>query len=163
MRQYLNGEFLSSFSASDRGRIAQVTNINSDNPWDITDNRRLNRDPIEVNTQDRIFLLSIEEVAKYFGDSGELDYGSYTRSGSMNIGWAVYDRYNDAREALCIDSCISDAFHFDSNLGRYSHWWLRSPHDTPLVYVDSDGGVMFGASLDHSFGVRPALWLDLES
>ena len=63
MRKYLNGEFYNSFSASDRARIIEVTNENNDNPWHGTSGGN--------PTTDKIFLLSLDEVAKYFGDGGQ--------------------------------------------------------------------------------------------
>jgi hypothetical protein len=59
----------------------------------------------------------------------------------------------------------------DSLIARYqenAHWqWLRSLGDDPLdaAYVSADGSVDFGGFHvgDGSVGVRPALWLNLES
>ena len=62
LRKYLNGEFYDKFSATDKSRIIPVINKNSDNQWYGTKGGE--------DTQDNIFLLSIEEAAcKYFGDS----------------------------------------------------------------------------------------------
>ncbi|MCL2064973.1 MAG: DUF6273 domain-containing protein [Candidatus Cloacimonetes bacterium] len=87
LRNYLNGEFYNSsaFSNADRARIVQVTNINENNQWFDTNGGS--------NTQDRIFLLSIAEVVKYFGDSGHLE----NKTGIF-YGW-INDQYNTNRIA----------------------------------------------------------------
>jgi len=86
LRAYLNGEFYNSnaFSNADRTRIVQVTNVNENNQWYGTNGG--------ANTQDRIFLLSISEVVKYFGDSGQL---ANRPSGAQYID----DQYNTNRIA----------------------------------------------------------------
>ena len=62
MRKYLNGDFYQSFSESDRLRIAETKVVTKDNPWYGTSGNP---------TTDKVFLLSIDEVIKYFGDSGQ--------------------------------------------------------------------------------------------
>ena len=64
IRAWLNGEYLNSFSPADRARIVETTVINENNQWF--------GDSGGVNTRDKIFLLSISEVVRYFGDSGQL-------------------------------------------------------------------------------------------
>ena len=61
LRKYLNGEFYNKFNATDKSRIISVTNKNLDNQWYGSKGG--------ADTQDSIFLLSIEVVCKYFGDS----------------------------------------------------------------------------------------------
>jgi len=65
LRWYLNGDFYDkTFSEAEKSRIAETTVINNDNQWYGT--------PGGSDTTDKIFILSIEEVVKYFGDSGQL-------------------------------------------------------------------------------------------
>lgn len=62
LRKYLNVEFYNKFDAIDKTRIIPVLNKNPDNQWYGSKGGE--------DTQDRIFLLSIEEaVCQYFGDS----------------------------------------------------------------------------------------------
>ena len=109
LRKYLNGAFYHSFSAFDRGRIIEVINENNDNPWYGTNGGN--------PTTDRIFLLSIKEAVKYFGDSGQLE------TKNRNPGWDwcndefmpwLDDPYNIARRAMD-----------DTGIVRF--WRLRSP------------------------------------
>ena len=98
LRGYLNGAFLQTFSSLEQSRIASVTNTNQDNPWYGIPGGR--------NTTDKVFLLSIDEVVEYFGDSGQL------RKTPKDQFW-IDDQYNEAR------------------IGKYGSkntwWWLRSP------------------------------------
>jgi hypothetical protein len=142
MRAYLNGEFLDSFNTRDRSCIEQVRNSNEDNQW----YGALGGE----DTGDYIFLLSLEEVVQYFGDSGQLanrpqdgEYGS--------AALYIDDEYNEARIA------------YDKSYG--TGWWLRSPGDrgSNVASVSYNGRIMmwgYNSSSSES-GVRPALWLDL--
>jgi len=97
-------------------------------------------------TKDKIFLLSLEEVVKYFGDSGLL------KDKKVKSKREYYDEYNKARKAY-------------DETGHKIWWWLRSSgfsqYDT--VNVDSDGIIyMHGIYVTiPSCGVRPALWINL--
>ena len=93
------------------------------------------------NTVDKVFLLSITEVNKYFtSDKARECQGT---------------KYCDAKEAHRIDdNCW---------------WWLRSPgcFSNRAAYVLDDGSVnTIGSRVINSNcfpAVRPALWIDLES
>ncbi|GHU55089.1 hypothetical protein AGMMS49975_16470 [Clostridia bacterium] len=149
LREWLNYNFFRSiFSEREQSRIALTTNINESNQWYGTAGG--------YNTQDRIFLLSISEVVKYFGDSGDLaNKRKKDFKGNLtNIGYCLYDQYNSARIA-----------NYD---GSSTWWWLRSPGissaDAALVFPS--GTVNFcGTRVRYDFGtgggVRPALWLNL--
>jgi len=170
LRKYLNGEFYNSFSVSDRARIIEVTNENNDNPWYGTNGGNA--------TTDRIFLLNIEEVVKYFGDSGQL------KTKNMNTRcdwckdeffWFLGDEYNFARLAA-------------DDTGSVVRWRLRSPGANAwrAAYVDgydpdgtggeidlSGGGSSVSREWDghmnydgpgylmDKMGIRPALWLSI--
>ena len=160
IREYLNSTFFYTFSESDRIRIRETTIINNDNPWDFSDAGRYAATPGGNNTIDRIFLLSIEEVVQYFGDSGMLAIGATMNANDRHndaiqgLGaWRIFDQYSNTRIAR-------------DTAGSASWWWLRSPGSSPrrAAYVfDSisiDGAMVF---LDIGGGVRPALWLDMGS
>jgi len=143
IRQYLNGPFFEdSFTDEERGRIIETEVINNANP-------RFGAAGPGRDTMDRVFLLSVEEVIQYFGDSGRLENPEERDA-------ILTDEYDSLRVARHIET--------DS----VSWWWLRTPghHLNPLlhasaavvggagevflygIYVISDGG-----------GVRPVLWL----
>ena len=109
LRKYLNGEFYDSFGEADRAWIIEVTNENHDNPWYGTSGGN--------PTTDRIFLLSIDEVLKYFGDSGQIK----TRYMYPDCDWCkdeflpwLDDQYNLNRRAV-------------DDEGIVRSWRLRSP------------------------------------
>ena len=165
LRRYLNEEFYNGFGADEKARIAETTIINNDNPWSGIKGG--------AATNDKIFLLSIEEVVKYFGDSGQL------KNRPSNKTWSINDQYNCARIAMDSGQ-LKKRFLNDptGNLGEYhsariaadgesypSWWWLRSPgyFDDSAVFVRSRGTVeLVGCNVAHDNpGVRPALWLNL--
>ena len=83
-------------------------------------------------TEDYVFLLSLSEVDKYFEAEKRLD---------------------DAISRICS--------HKD---GYVEEWWLRSPGDSgrDAAYVDGHGHISaFGSYVTSLYGVRPALWLNL--
>ena len=150
-RAWLNGEFFNSFTAEDREHIRETTVINRSNPWSGTIGGN--------DTVDRIFLLSLDEVVHYFGDSGQLanrpqQYNWLTRSFTY-ANW-ITDDYNSARIARNAD-------------GRTSDWWLRSPGLSPQhaaqVWSSNQRGYInvIGAFVNLDSGFRPALWLDFSS
>ena len=142
IRKYLNGEFYNRFSAGERALIAETRVINIDNQWYGTSGGN--------DTNDMIFLLSLEEVTRYFGDIGKL-------TGAKHRGYWLSDEYNEKRIAYRSISCKL----------RSLYWWLRSPGNYSILAASvwNDGYVdVTGDSVDdNNGGVRPALWLNLES
>lgn len=147
LRKYLNGEFYETFHEVNQSRIISVTNKNLDNPWFGTNGG--------AQTQDRIFLLDIEDVVcRYFGDSSEK---LHNRGKNENYWFHKKDENNSKRIA---------AF-----MGYAYWWWLRSPGRIPRVaaYIHGDPGGCVGINGNSVFfrrfgaqrdgGVRPALWL----
>jgi len=175
LRKYLNGEFYASFSEAERARIVEVTNENPGNQWYGTRGGN--------PTIDRIFLLSIDEVVQFFGDSGQLK----TKNINRGCDWCtdeffpwIDDRYNINRRAV-------------DEMGIVRFWRLRSPGAntrsvagvTGFVGDGFDqGGIGIGngdlledghfrqdgcgylsagiPGQENINGVRPALWLRME-
>ncbi|MDR0248838.1 MAG: DUF6273 domain-containing protein [Oscillospiraceae bacterium] len=151
LRAYLNGEFYNSFSAADRARIAETFNVNKDNQWFGTSGG--------ADTTDKIFLLSLEEVVKYFGDSGQL------ANGNPNDARYIDDQYNGARIAYTAKAYTSSLWG-GLAAGTALSWWLRSPGRQASGAADvGDDGVVYvsGSSVYIDFfGLRPALWVSLD-
>ena len=156
IRQYLNNEFFERFSDEQRSRIRETELINHSNPWFETDGGN--------NTVDKVFLLSLNEVIEFFGDSGQLA----DRNHPNNRSWGFADQYGTYRIAWCA-------------LGRRYGWWLRTPGLNPneAVVVYQIGGdiLVRGTDVNVFFptpeggspimdsrmgGLRPALWLSIE-
>lgn len=137
LRQYLNEDFYNSFTEEEQAQIAETQITTLFNPWYGIPGG---------DTEDRIFLLSLQELIKYFGDSGKLGDGYQGES-------FLDDEYSDARIA------------YDKN-GNASMWWLRSvgqyAWDATEVFatgvIDPSGIIII---TDEDGGVRPALWLKL--
>lgn len=141
LRKYLNNEFYNEFNQDEKAKISTVRNRNADNQWFKTKGGK--------STIDSIFLLSLEEVCEYFGDSK----AKLQNKGSQT--WFIDDENNGKRQA---------------KYGNDYHWWrLRSPgyygrtgasvSYNGHVYVRGNG--VYGRPRDGG-GVRPALWLKLE-
>lgn len=155
LRKYLNGEFYNKFTAEEQSRIIPVLNENHGNQWYGSRGGE--------DTRDYIFLLSIEEVVcKYFGDSSK---NLENRSAKQRYWFQKKDINNDKRRSA-----------FD---GYIWWWWLRSPgrDNKRAVYIHGDGNIgiqgngtfryssntIHPLTNDNSGGVRPVLWLKLES
>lgn len=150
LRKYLNGSFFQAFSRPEQNRIAPVYNTNAPNPWYGTAGGN--------RTMDRVFLLSIDEVVKYFGDSGDLgarngwDWVDEKWVFLGRKGFYINDQYNENRMGITQDGYGGSA------------WLLRSPgyDDSSAAIVTSSGALfVIGDDVDYkACGVRPALWLN---
>ena len=130
LRKWLNGEFYNSaFNSSEQGTILQVINENPDNSRYGTKGGS--------QTQDRIFLLSIDELNKYFS--------------SIEARKCQVTEYAKEKKALVM---------YGTSL-----WWLRSPghDDLRASSVNIPGRVNLSGNNvdDYRIDVRPAFWLNL--
>jgi len=139
IRKYLNSAFYNTFKLEDQLQIVEAQVCNHSNPWFGTDGG--------VDTTDKIFLLSIDEVVKYLGDSGQLK----NRSNKYYID----DRFNDVRRAIYMDNSPSK-------------WILRTPGNLPyfVANVTIEGKIIVtgdfvnrSSSELFNIGIRPALWV----
>lgn len=150
LRKYLNEDFYHQFNERDRSRILSVINQNLDNQWYGAMGGE--------DTEDKIFLLSVEEVAcKYFGDSSK---NLYNRGPNQRYWFGRKDVNNSRRIA-----------RVGPEKGVW-WWWLRSPGrlNNKAVYIHGDGNIgiqgnniLKGNPSDGrcTGGVRPALWIKL--
>jgi hypothetical protein len=153
LRKYLNSGFLEKFTSEEQGRIIQTKVSNPNNVWYGISGG--------ADTHDKIFLLSLEEADRYFGNGGDylnerrkdLDFDDDKYTEKTDGGYFSNAHDNDRRAA------------YD---GVPAFWWLRSPgiHKASAAFVLPNGGVgVFGLDLycilDVICGVRPALWLKM--
>jgi len=134
LRRYLNGDFINRFSEQEQMRILRTRNTNTSNLWFGTNGGN--------STTDRVFLLSIEEVVKYFGDSGQL------RNKNPNDDYLIDDPFNRERVAYYGNGT--------------AWWWLRSPGYSGVyaAVIRQEGYLLLGGhDVNVNGGVRPALWL----
>jgi transposase-like protein len=136
LRTWLNSEFLDWLGKPFANQVAEATIRTKDNlAWTTPGGRP---------ARDRVFLLSIEESALYLAGKSSLDFLRHRSRWFMAPG------------LIAVDSGGDNAW-----------WWLRSPGYVPgyAALVNTDGrlydyGLVVPAAVG---GVRPALWLNLES
>ena len=140
LRKWMNGTFLNkAFNAEEQAQI-QNTTVSADK------NPEYNTNPGNATT-DKVFLLSINEVEKYF-NSDEARKCAPTAYAKAQ-GAYTSDSYKTASGAA---TCW---------------WWLRSPggnqRDAAIV-TDVGSVYYYGYFVDYdNDAVRPALWINLDS
>ena len=133
LREWLNGTFLSAaFSSEEQNRIISSTVTADRNPSYSTSPGN--------NTTDKIFLLSITEVNKYFSS-------------------------DSARQCQGTAYCYAKGAEKVGNGNCW--WWLRPPGgDSGHAAGVDDGGSVYDDGFDVLsvfVAVRPAMWIDLGS
>ena len=130
LRKWLNGDFLNAaFSDEERAKLKTVTVTADANPTWSTDPGN--------DTQDTVFLLSIDEVNRYFDT-------------------------DEARVCMPTKTAVANGAYTDSSSGT-CWWWLRSPgyHSNFAASVDLGGSVFdFGYPVNRDeAAVRPVVVL----
>ena len=150
LRKYLNGEFYDKFNKTDKSRIIPVLNKNPDNEWYGAKGGD--------DTQDNIFLLSLEEVCKYFGNS-------LSKLQNPVKNQRYWFERKDENNSKRLARLLGKEFCW--------WWWLRSPGrvNVKAVYIfgtDGNIGIQGNNILKGNIsdgkctgGLRPALWLKL--
>lgn len=132
LRQWLNNDFLNSAFSEDEQKLIPTVTVTAD------ENPDYDTDPGN-DTKDKVFLLSITEVNKYFNSD------SVRQCKSTNYAEAT-GAYTKARNCL---------------------WWLRSPgfRQRSAAGVNVVGDVLEdGDTVDLVIcAVRPALWINLDA
>ena len=162
MRSWLNGDFLdTAFSSSEKSAIPTVTLMNSDNPNFETKGGS--------STNDRVFLLSLEEMRQYFAlfDTWT-DYNEKHHDVTGN-NWFI----GGSKDVITSPTAYAEAqgvwasSTLDAEGNGSCWWWLRSPGytGTCATHVDYSGGVNAYGGNAFSVGgvVRPAIWVNLAS
>ena len=160
LRKYLNDDFYTAaFDEKEENRILTVTLSNPDNPIHGTKGGN--------DTQDKVFLLSAEELLKYFDFDWLSSDGTYgysrkmiTRKTEYAVTKGGYNleiterRYNDE---------IKEYLPADIIGLSYDIWWLRSPGRLNIDACAADycGGWKFANTAECGFGVRPALYVSI--
>ena len=140
LRKWLNNDFFNAaFTAEERAKIPMVTVSADKNPQYSTN-------PGNATT-DKVFLLSINEVEKYF-DSDEARKCAPTAYAEAQ-GVSTRANYKTPSGAA---TCL---------------WWLRSPGISQdlAARVNNDGSVdEYSYDVDcDNYAVRPAMWISIDS
>jgi len=133
LRSWMNEEFLNeAFTAAEQKRILTTTVAAEGNPTYQTDPGN--------DTQDKIFLLSLQEVLTYMPREEDRKCGVTAYAKEQEV-WVNSDGYCD--------------------------WWLRNPGnfgDNALVIYNSGSFSEEGDDVIYcDRGIRPALWLSVKS
>ncbi len=126
---------------------AVINNARSTNPADNSEanNRGINEYASDIPTDDKIFLLSMQEVSE------------------QNYGFDEDYKYDTARKLSVTDYAKASGVYVKSGNGN---WWLRSPNYTfssDIYYIKNDGyGCDYTSYGSSSLGVVPALTIDLQ-
>lgn len=137
LRKWLNDSFLNAAFSEEERALIQSSTVSADkNP------QYQYRNPGNATT-DKVFLLSINEVYKYFSDINAQECSPTAYAKAQGAKTSTYNG---------VDTCA---------------WWLRSPgsNQSFATSVDYSGSVESrGYSVSSFvFSVRPALWIDLDS
>lgn len=134
LRKWMNDTFINTAFTAEEQTLILDSKVSADK------NPEYSTNPGNA-TKDKVFLLSITEVEKYFSSDG-------------------------ARQCKHTDYAVANRAHVNSDNGNCS-WWLRSPgnYQNYAADVSRDGSVRYGGfNVDIDFyGVRPALWINLDS
>ncbi len=138
LRKWLNSDFLNSaFTNAEKTHIPIVTVSANKNPMYNTSYKKI--------TKDRLFLLSVSEINKYFKN----DYGRK----------CIPTTYAKANGVLVTSYILKNG------IGT-CWWWLRSPGESLDIAVSvALNGSATGESREYvdaaTNGVRPAMWINL--
>lgn len=141
VRTFLNGEFLNkAFAEEEKAKIRQTTVVAEKNP-DYPNSRP------GSDTEDKVFLLNVQEMALYFKDKSDaICAPTATVVASSNVFSHTKKAWYSGHDYLC-------------------SWWLRSPgmfKDLYVSYVDHSGNVSGGGQVyveGTDLCVRPAMWI----
>jgi len=173
LRAYLNGEFYNSFGPSDQSRIVEVTNEtpNTRGPGYVISGGN--------PTKDKVFLLSLDEVLRYFGDSTAAFkewFKTYEAVILKKIpvpkGFSTSSDFSDKNDKLRVAILPSSAEGLTDKQKAKGDipyaWWIRSRGSGKDGYC---AAAVFGSGKIYNSGytikgvlagnaaVRPALWL----
>ena len=136
LRSWLNNSFYNTaFNSNEKNYIHTTNVINSDNVEDDTKGGN--------NTNDKVFLLSIDEVKKYF-------FYSYAFDDRLATRGTNYAKDNGENNLW--------VFTYNGN----SYYWLRSPGSYQGYALGVDSGMLYSGGFyvdKHNIGVRPAIWV----
>ncbi len=139
LRYWLNSDFISTaFTESEKNRLTETEIKTKTNGYG------------ETATTDKVFLLSCDEVNKYFPEFREAIGENTEYSSQVRID-RLYELLGENE----------DNIHYAAS--KTANWWLRTSggHDR-FHYVNSaSGGCKNDWVNDEYYGVRPAIWLSI--
>ncbi len=140
IRKWLNEGFYNTAFDSNQKQLIQLMNIkNPDNQETAVDGGN--------DTQDRVFLLNIDEADRYFSSNNDR-------------------RAELTKSVIAYENGVGRIYYYPNGLLKYSHpWYLRAP-GISLKYVasvqtDGEIGHNFHVVNEDNIGIRPAIWVKI--
>ena len=163
LRNWLNSDFLSTaFSSSEKSAIPTVTLSNPDNPNTGMEGGN--------DTNDRVFLLSLQEMQQYFALSDtwmDYDGGTHDLAGDTEFIGGSKDVITSPTANAAAQGAYPSPDYHDAEGKSSCWWWLRSPGvlSNYAANVSNYGSVCAGGDnvFSNAHAVRPALWVNLAS
>ncbi len=146
LRKYLNGDFYNQvFSPFEKIHIEKTKVINKDNPRKGTEGGK--------DTEDKLFLLSLEEVYEYF------PFETWDEE-----KWTGSSRALDTEplKSAAMENYLTWEGEAPGSVENSSSWWLRTPGSIDNRYaciVDAGGSIRQTQTVNEMYGVRPAIWI----
>ena len=163
LRKWLNDDFYNEAFTEDEQemiRMEKISNLSSNNFYETSymkehwpswwDGQLVENTDGGKDTEDKVFLLSYEEVLEYFSDQ---ERAADATNSTIKRGLPVMtkEEYEENYKK-----------YYDSYGIGNSIWWLRSPgwSQSTAMRVDFDGRLNAGIVGVDVFGVRPAVWVE---
>lgn len=140
LRSWLNGRFPDNAFTKEKPSAVLQTPLNNFRYPETEEGETVDADeviPIEYETRDKIFLLSVEEVEQYYPEE------------SARICKATEYAIENGVAANADDDCS---------------WWLRDPgepYEKMSSYVSGSTGIISSSMYEIVLGIRPAMWLKI--
>lgn len=147
LRKWLNNSFLNEVFNQEEAEIIETTNVRAEK------NPEYRTSP-GVDTQDKIFLLSVQEAEKYFQSDNE----RVCKPTEYAVKHGAYSK-------IVNRSQIKGELKTEKLHGDECEWWLRTPGENSqfTALVRNNGKIdYFGNNAKYDKNcLRPALWIDL--
>lgn len=158
VRQWLSEDFFDAAFSDEEKTAVYLTNVKSEPNPDYTDT-----DPGK-DTQDYVFVLGLEQYDAYFADDGDLfdAVAPYTEVARVGNPYAKDELVRTAKYYPMNNAVRGNA---DGSAGW---WWLRTvgqdyaADGNFMMRVDA-AGKADGVGSDADCGVRPAMWVDVDT
>lgn len=158
VRQWLSEDFFDAAFSDEEKTAVYLTNVKSEPNPDYTDT-----DPGK-DTQDYVFVLGLEQYDAYFADDGDLfdAIAPYTEVARVGNPYAKDELVRTAKYYPMNNAVRGNA---DGSAGW---WWLRTggqdyaADGNFMMRVDAAGKAA-GVGSDADCGVRPAMWVDVDT
>ena len=149
LNEYEKGFLQTAFTLKEQDAIAKTVIIDDERSTNPDDNPTLfdngnNPNVTNMAFEDKIFLLSVQEVTK------------------KEFGFDSADKADELKKVLATDFGIQSSKYKYPDTNKYCTWWLRSPasHTTNMAFCGNESGYAGQASLGWDGCAVPALCID---